>query len=300
MEFDPSARDGPPPRHAIESDSEESDGGEGASTRDGRKNSNKKAFQAPEVRIESVTGQLPSGLPLLLLLGESGESYARTVDRNAHAGVSSHVLVDGKVQGSLIASSTSVVGLLRLDARLCCDPSTYAHIAAALLVQLKPSRLVLVDEYLTALYIHDDRHDRQSDQTPAVRIFHGSTAALPQAPFASFAPPNYLTGFPAAVIAEALIADLPLTALLLPQNHTFNPHLQSLHTVRQSSDALQSRPAELEEPLRNTVSKALVTLLGLSAKQTTETHSEKLGDFLQRRRIEARKHQKQEVSSMYM
>lgn len=79
MEFDPSARDGPPPRYAIESDSEESDD-ERALARPAE--SAKPPFKSPAIAVRSsdkTDSNLMPGKPLVVLVNASGEAFIRTV-----------------------------------------------------------------------------------------------------------------------------------------------------------------------------------------------------------------------------
>lgn len=297
MEFDPSARDGPPPRHAIESDSEDSE--EDDVKRSSR--STKEPFQEPQVLFRSSDGtqaSLPTGLPLTLLVGEAGEAYARTL----RIGVQAFIVVNEDTQGALAtdaAQSNGNTALIRLDARSSSDPSKFAYIAASILAQLRPSSVTLVDEYFTALYIHSnagDGDESSQDQAP-IRVLHGVTPSVSNTSIPTFAPPNYLTGLVASFVSEALIVGVPLSALLLPQRRSFNPHLQSMHTIAQSSDALQPSPGELDGDIKQQLDRYLNINPAASSMDLKQVG---LDDFLQHRRREARKTQREQVSSMYM
>lgn len=137
MEFDPLARDAPPPRHDLESDSELSEE-EGEQGQLGPGRARSKAFVEPKIQ---VLGLSKKQAPLIVAVGETGESLlALTCPSLSESG---SVVVDGEQEASVHVTAAATLVLLRPSHALSSKLASFPFVAAALLDALSPSRYVL-------------------------------------------------------------------------------------------------------------------------------------------------------------
>lgn len=138
MEFDPLARDAPPPRHDLESDSELSEEEEGEQGQAGPERTRSKAFVEPKVQVLGLSKKQAT---LIVAVGETGESLL--VSTCPSLSESGSVLVDGEQEASVHVTAAATVVLLRPSHALSSKLASFPFVAAALLDALSPSRYVL-------------------------------------------------------------------------------------------------------------------------------------------------------------
>lgn len=304
MEFDPLSRDVPPSRHDVESDSEDSDDEQQqfqptSSTGEGS-NRTKKAFVPPSFTLKSSTGDasISPSSPLTIFIGTSGEAFVR----NNSQFVESFVLNNsdnGEQQGALDHSRSATYALIRPETASA-QQAAFPYLASYLLDTLRPSSVIIVDEYYPALYLSDTERDYGEAQP--IRILNAGQPALQitkaNKNIQPFVAPNYITGLGAALLAHAANINTPASLVLVPQERSVNPHLQTLQRVPNASSSLSDRP----EALDTLLSQELSSLLSIQApkQQNSATTTRSLDAFLNERRTRERKKQQNEISAMYM
>lgn len=307
MEFDPLSRDVPPSRHDVESDSDDSEDEEHQNQQrnssKGGLTHTKKVFKRPSFTLknsegESINTQLPTSSSLIIFIGTSGEAFVR---ENVQF-VETFALFNsdnGQQQGSFHQSKSEIYALIRPDTSLTSQQVNLSCLASYLHDSLHPSKVVIIDEYYPALYLSEV--EREYGEAPPIRILNASQPALSLSAsnkkiVQDFVAPNYITGLGAALLTQASKENIAASLVLLPQERSVNPHLQTLQRAHNTSSSISDRPEVLDTSLPQN----LISFLSIQTSNRSKPASRTLDTFLNERRITERKKQQNEISAMYM
>lgn len=204
-------------------------------------------------------------------------------------------------QGAFHHSQSATCALIRPDADSSAQQANFAYLASFIFHTLRPSSVVIVDEYYPALYLSEVERDYGEAQP--IRILNASQAALKTSNannknIQPFVAPNYITGLGAALLAQASSINTPASLVLVPQEKSINPHLQTLQRVPNASSSYSDRPEALDALLSQNLGSLLSIQTPKQQHSTTATRS--LDTFLNERRTRERKRQQNEISAMYM
>ncbi|KAE8219958.1 hypothetical protein CF319_g6439 [Tilletia indica] len=312
---DPFARAGGPPRHSIESDSEDDD-------LDLNLSSTKQKEAQPTISFRP-TGPASSlgGRPLLVVLPPtltSGPGASSDAALAGALGPLAQLECRGTFDlGSETQASLGSVGkegdvdvlVLSPDAEGASHP-TSSLIAREIVRQLKPSRIALLTTYWPPTYIISPDLDPPTSDEPPVRFLSSdsaATAAIEQAANAyskksgtsyeassavlPFDVPNALTGVDGALVLQANLNQISISVLLQPfdmlqgvgHTHSTADHIFPLFEHQDTS------------PLPSVVEASLGTSLSLPPQVSTRSASTlHTGDFLRSRRRSRRRKEVEE------
>jgi hypothetical protein len=201
-------RDSRSSRYAVESDDSEDELGQGLYPSAISDPSKKREPSKAEI---SLTWSGPTGLPLVIAIGNAGKEWTTGLSTSQSQGGSQGVLVDGIEVGI-------IQHLLKPDVVLLTVPWTLpgfvsGDFAKMVIDILKPCRFVTVDSYATASYISP----LPTTAKPPIRYLQ--TRHVSSKPNADlFAAPNLMQGVSAAFVSLAEMNQLPGTLMLLPSS----------------------------------------------------------------------------------
>ncbi|KAI5896388.1 uncharacterized protein SCHCODRAFT_02614711 [Schizophyllum commune H4-8] len=207
--------DAPAPRHAIESDEEEDEYnplGERHVTPN----------LGTSVRVEYSEGPLEGGQPLAVVTGLT--SVLLPLNEKDKRG---EIVVNGVTVGSLHTPKYTPVVILASETNVRLPIWAMNAYAKAVLAQLQPSSVNILDTYAVPSYITDT--PEPSPRSAPIRYLRTPSAARKPSPPPSlahpFAPPNLLQSTTASFLSILNFAypDMPATAVLLPAQHIPHP-----------------------------------------------------------------------------
>ncbi|KAH8828057.1 hypothetical protein DL96DRAFT_1601504 [Flagelloscypha sp. PMI_526] len=204
--------DGPPPRHAVESDDEDdlnalaSDSGSNTESGD------------VSVIIKGVN--LPQNLPLIIVSNMAGAYWSRGAKFVGEqlAGVFVDTVQVGLVLplGRLHGSKDVPPALVLSSEALARLPYSGMHpFAKKVIEDLKPSRVTLLDTYPTLTYLHIDPTTAPGLEPPIRYITTDVKNPLLHS-LKLFKPPNLISSTTAAFLTQLSLTSIPSTLLLLP------------------------------------------------------------------------------------
>ncbi|KDN40791.1 hypothetical protein K437DRAFT_295772 [Tilletiaria anomala UBC 951] len=292
MEFDHFLRDGPPPRHQLESDSDDSDVEAASHAASSRAST---LGQVPLVQSVLRSGNLEDfqKCPLILLEGEAAESYLQALlpsgaasSADAPAVPTLELTLDGVTQALIILldelPSKLLIAMCTPSKALRNSPRAAAALSRRIFQETLPTSVILLSSYNAGTYIENAEHEDDSSYTGAtlrylVQPNNGETFSpvlerIRKLPVARpFDVPNVLTGVPGSIVSQAVMHGAESRAdvlVLLTPYLTLQPHAsfyQQQGEVEGADDVGSQAPTLAPPIMPLPQAKSISTVLGSHA-----------------------------------